>query len=126
MNESQVTRRRPVWIALSALWLDTEIEPGELENIARVMIDSGLTNEELREAYLIEVAPVVYRNLLSVAGEWQGFDEEWLCAEIARNLRERPRRTRWLGWFFLTRRTMTYATEDHWESLMDIVRRHRA
>jgi hypothetical protein len=91
LDQHQIERRRPLWIALSELWLDTELASADLERIARVMADSGLTIEALREVYLLEVAPVVSRNLLVVAGEWAGFDEEWLCSRIVSNLRDRPR-----------------------------------
>jgi hypothetical protein len=121
----QIERRKPLWIALSKLWLDTELKPEDLENIARIMADSGLTIKELREVYLVEVAPVVSPNLCTVAGEWAGFDEEWLCSQIVRNLRDRPRRTRFWSWFPLSRRTMIYATEQYWKRLVDLVQRRR-
>jgi len=63
-----------------------------LERIAQVMAVSGLPIEELRRIYVAEVAPGASANLLQVAGEWAGFDEEWLCQQIMFNLRERPRR----------------------------------
>ena len=119
MNDIDIARRRPVWIALSELWLDTELEPGDLDRIARVMMDSGLAIEELREAYLLHVAPVVYLNSWAAAGEWQGFDEKWLCEKILRNLRERSRRIRFMAWFPPQRWAMTYATERHWSHLID-------
>ena len=125
LDEPWIQRRRPLWVALSELWLDTELSAGDLERIARVMVDSGLTLEELRQVYLVEVAPAVSPNLLVVAGEWAGFDEEWLCSRIVRNLRDRPRRTRFRAWFPLTRRPMLYATERHWTTLAELVRRFR-
>jgi hypothetical protein len=85
-----------------------------------------LTIEALREVYLVEVAPVVSANLLATAGEWAGFDEEWLCSRIVSNLRDRPRLTRFWSWFPPTRRAMTYATEDHWRRLVDLVGQYRA
>lgn len=117
--------RRPVWVALSELWLDTELSEDDLRRIARVLADSGLSLDELRRVYLVEVAPVVHPNLLCVAGEWTGFDEAWLCSQIVRNLRDRPRRTRFLSWFPLTRGLMTYATERHWRRLAELVREIR-
>lgn len=125
LDEQQIQRRRPLWLALSELWLDTELTAEDLERIARTMADSGLTTEELRQVYLVEVAPVVSPNLLTVAGEWGGFDEEWLFARIVRNLRDRPRRTRFRAWFPLTRRPMIYATERHWTTLVELVGRFR-
>ena len=126
LDQHQIERRRPLWIALSELWLDTELFSADLERIARVMADSGLTIKALREVYLLEVAPVVSRNLLVVAGEWAGFDEEWLCSRIVSNLRDRPRLTRFWAWFPLTRRATTYATEEHWRRLIELVGEYRA
>ncbi len=125
LDEQQIQKRRPVWVALSELWLDTELSTADLERIARVMADSGLTIDELRQIYLVEVAPAVSRNLLNVAGEWAGFDEDWLCSQIVRNLRDRPRRTRFWSWFPLTRGPMLYATERHWTTLVEFVHRYR-
>jgi len=125
LDEQQIQKRRPVWTALSELWLDTELSTEDLERIARVMADSGLSIEELRQVYLVEVAPVVSPNLLTVAGEWAGFDEDWLCSQIISNLRDRPRRTRFWAWFPLTRRPMLYATERHWTHLVEFVQRFR-
>jgi len=39
------------------------------------MHDSGYSIDELRHIYLYEVAPAVFGNLLTAAGEWAGFDE---------------------------------------------------
>jgi hypothetical protein len=124
-DSAWIENRRPVWVALSELWLDTELSAGDLKGIARVMVDSGLSIEELRQVYLIEVAPVVAPNLLTVTGAWSGFDEEWLCSQIIRNLRDRPRRTRFWSWFPLTRKTMLYATEEHWATLVELISRLR-
>ena len=89
LDEAEIERRKPVWAALSELWLDTELEDEDLRRIAGVMSQSGYSVDELREIYLFEVAPVVSPNLLSVAGEWAGFDEGWLFAEVARQARRR-------------------------------------
>ena len=102
LDQQLIQKRRPLWSALSELWLDTELSGSDLERIARVMADSGLTVEDLRDVYLVEVGPIVYRNLLMVAGQWGGFDEEWLCSAIVRILRDRPGWTRFRSWFPLT------------------------
>lgn len=123
LDEQQIQQRRPVWAALSQLWLDTELSAEDLERIARVMAESGLSIEQLRQVYAVEVAPVVSPNLRGVAGEWAGFDEDWLCSQIVRNLRDRPKRTRFWCWFPLSRRAMLYATEGHWARLVELVRK---
>jgi hypothetical protein len=111
----ELERRRPVWIALSELWLDTELEEADLRYIAAVMKDSAYDPAQLRAIYLYEVAPVVYRNLLMPAGEWNGFDADWLVAEIERRIRGRSFIGRLL--IRLRQRPMTCASEAYWRRL---------
>lgn len=125
LDSRWIAARRPLWLALSELWLDTELDEKDLERIAAVLAQSGLSIAELRDVYLVEVAPAVYRNLLDPAGVWEGFDETGLTERITSNLRDRPRRTRFLAWFPLTRRMMTYATERHWLCIAASVQRSR-
>jgi hypothetical protein len=125
-DASQLRRRKPVWMALSELWLDAELTDRDLGRIAATMAESNFSLAILREIYLIEVAPVVSRNLLCVAGVWTGFDERWLCSAITHNLRNRLRYIRFLAWFPPTRRMMTYATEERWKNLLELVANHRA
>ncbi len=143
LTDEEVARRKPVWSALSELWLDTELQDDDLSRIAEIMDESGYSLAQLRRIYLFDVAPVVYRNLLCVAGEWAGFDRAWLHAAIVESLdrrdrlsrhrRQRIRRRlrRWPRplarlalrlWRYRAagrRRDylMTYATEGHWNVL---------
>lgn len=91
LDEAGLAQRRPLWIALSVLFLDTELTRADLERIAQAMADSGLSLRELRAVYVREVAPVVSANLRTVAGVWSGFDEVWLCAQIVHHLRNRSK-----------------------------------
>ncbi|MBL8701374.1 MAG: hypothetical protein JNK67_23555 [Alphaproteobacteria bacterium] len=118
LDERQIERRRPVWTALSALWLDTELDDAGLRAIAAVLRESGLPRDELQRIYAVELAPVLGANLLGVAGEWAGFDPTWLSARILDNLRRRPRRTRFWAWFPPTRRAWTYATGESWRRIL--------
>ena len=118
LQPADLERRKPVWIALSTLWLDTELQEEVLRSIADVLRASGYSAETLYEVYLYEVAPAVYTNLLSPAGVWAGFDAEWLCAEVERHARRRSAtRERMLR---LKKGVMTYATEDAWKRLMQL------
>ncbi len=121
MDPAERDRRRPVWIALADLWLDTEITEPMLRHIAGVLRASGYDRATLRAIYLYEVAPVVYRNLLSVAGVWGGFDEVWLCAEAERWVVRR--KASWIvrRWLRLKKPLMTYATDAHWHILMNLL-----
>ena len=123
-DETEIERRKPVWTALSDLWLDTELDESDLSYIAREMHDSGYSIEELRHIYLFEVAPAVYWNLLGFAGVWGCFDIVWLHDTILNSLRKRNRLGTW--WIGVRRRRMTYATEHHWSDLRRRVQARRA
>lgn len=78
--------RRPVWVALSEFYLDTELQDSDFRHIAFAILDSPYTFEEVRKIDKYEVFPVLHANLLSVAGEWAGFDEEALVGSITSRL----------------------------------------
>lgn len=76
-------RRRPVWIAISDLWRDTELKDYEVEHIAEALAEPRYTKDELYEIYAFEVAPAVWSNLMTATPAfWTGFNEDWLVAEI--------------------------------------------
>ena len=86
---SETDRRRPVWLALSELYLDNELQADDLERLANTLTQSSFSLAELRKIDLYEVFPLLQPNLLSVAGEWAGFEESWLFRNCERlyNLR---------------------------------------
>ncbi|AKC86815.1 DUF7079 family protein [Pseudoxanthomonas suwonensis] len=90
--------RLPVWLALSDLYLDTEVAAFH-PHIVRTLAASPYALDELEYILLHEVHPLLRRNLAGVSGEWAGFDPDWLVASILRRL-ERPRWWRALsdGW----------------------------
>jgi hypothetical protein len=120
-DEQEFERRKPVWAALSDLWLDTELTENDLQRIAGVMKRSGYNIVELRDIYLFEVAPVVFLNLLTVAGEWAGFDEEWLFAEATKRAKKQNLILRAMVRLGVGKWLMTYATEGHWAKLVELV-----
>jgi len=120
-DEVEIERRKPVWAALSELWLDTELEDDDLQRIAGVMKRSEYSINELRDIYLFEVAPVVFPNLLTVAGEWAGFDEEWLFAETTKRARRRRLCLRAMVRLGIGKLLMTFATERHWDTLVKML-----
>lgn len=71
-------KRRPLWIALSDLCLDTEITDSTIRYIARTIYEQGFTLEDAEQIAFREVFPPLYANMVSVAGVWSGFDEAWL------------------------------------------------
>ena len=71
--------RRPLWAALSDLYLDTE---PDWERVAVLCATSPFEISALRRILFDEVHPVVHLNLWSTAGVWDGFDQEWLVESI--------------------------------------------
>lgn len=65
--------------ALSTLFLDTEIDIGPIISQLRPL---QFPIPDLERILRYDVFPVVYTNLLNPAGEWAGFEDDWLCAEI--------------------------------------------
>lgn len=96
-------RRRPVWLALSDLFLDTDVTLLQAAN-ARLLAASPYSLEELDTILREEVYPACAFNLREVAGEWAGFDADWLERRIRRGgAPPRPWWRRWqrylmLGW----------------------------
>jgi hypothetical protein len=83
--------RRPVWCALSDLFLDTEITPNTIAYIAQTLHSSPYSLEECEYILWHEVYPVCIRNMYSVAGEWVYFDEDWLVSRITARARLLPK-----------------------------------
>ena len=80
--------REDVWTAMAEHFLDTETRQ-RLPSTAWVCVEAGLTSEAAHTIWCREIIPVVGSNLLSVAGEWAGWDDAWLISEVRR--RQQPR-----------------------------------
>jgi hypothetical protein len=106
--EGDLANRRPVWEALSDLFLDTELTDDVREGLARRLAASPYTIEELRAILYDEVYPACKSNLLSVAGVWTGFDLDWLENEILTHRRA----WRWPLFLSPLRRGVRAAAED--------------
>ncbi|MEO6688848.1 MAG: hypothetical protein ABIS07_05910 [Dokdonella sp.] len=83
--------RRPVWLALSDLYLDTEYR-SFVRTAARDLARSMYTLGELRAILFDEVHPILARNLCVTTGVWERFDQVWLAERIL----AQHRRPRWL------------------------------
>lgn len=105
--------RRPVWVALSEFFLDTELDDGDLERIADLLATSPYSLEELETIYRDETAPVLWHNLNVPAGVWDAFDPDWLCAEAAKRA-EGPSLTLRAAKSVGVDRAMTHATDELW------------
>lgn len=89
---NELERRRPVWDAMSAVFLDTEIDDACLRQIVDTLAASGYSEAELDRIFWDEVCPQLHRNLLCVAGEWDKFDMELVEFGIVRRTPTRFRR----------------------------------
>jgi len=54
----------------------------DLERVAELCTNSKYSLSEMEEIYWNEVRPAVRFNLFSLAGEWAGFDIDWLAQRI--------------------------------------------
>ncbi len=109
-------KRKTIWTAISEFYLDTELEEKDYESIARTLKESNLSIDELKEIDLYEVFPTLQINLMGIAGEWAGFNEDWLDSVCRRNYRRKDR--------FLFRLMVKSANsffywmrKEHWEKL---------
>ncbi len=91
-----LAQRRPVWAALSELFLDTEVR-FFLPSVARDCAASPFTLEVLDRIFWVEVFPEAFGNLLQVAGEWAilTLDEAALVERASRG--SVPRLEKWLA-----------------------------
>lgn len=117
---AELEQRRPVWEALSDLFLDTELQPHEQQWIANTLAESSYREAELEWILRHEVAPILGANLLSVAGEWAGFDQDWLASRILERAQSRLRLPSLTGWLVVR--------SDEWKLTLDrvIARRSQA
>ena len=83
------TPRQEVWLALSDLFLDTDVSLHRAY-ILRTLRASPFDLATLDDIFIREVFPACIANLHEVAGEWAGFEERRLFARIARQ------RAKWL------------------------------
>lgn len=116
LSEREVKLRKPVWIALAELYLDTDSSLS-YEYVVKVCAASKYTTDELEAILRNEVAPAVSGNLLSVAGEWSGFDENWLVKEIRKRCENQPSIFQ-SAKNYLKKLCFQDYTNDHWQIIL--------
>ncbi|MCH6255688.1 hypothetical protein MLD52_03970 [Puniceicoccaceae bacterium K14] len=111
---SELERKKPVWLALSEFFLDTDLDDEAMEHIGAVVIDSGYTLAETKEILMDNLFPALLFNLHDVAGEWEGFPEEWLLKRIEET--QNPN-------FFkkLYHKANFYLVKDYWNRLAETI-----
>jgi hypothetical protein len=81
------------WIALADMFRDTELQPSDVNTIARTLVEAGLNSKHAHAVLFDEVAPVFGKNLISVAGNWDGWSDEFVVREVQAYLARRQQRT---------------------------------
>ena len=89
--ENDIDNRLPVWVACSELCLDTALGEDGFRRIARVCAASPYSGADLDRIMCAEVWPAFGVNLLSVAGEWAGWDEAFVKERVLQSQRRRWR-----------------------------------
>lgn len=118
LTEEEIERRRPLWIELSDLYLDTELETSDHGRMSDAIVASGFTLEEVERILRCELGPVLGMNLLSVAGAWSGFDPDRLVEAVLDRQRSWRRH--------LPSFTAFRMIQDHWKPVRARVARKRS
>jgi hypothetical protein len=76
-------------MALADLYLDTQSELF-VPNVIQHAEEGGFSSDAVNHILRWEVRPALYKNYLSVAGEWAGWDQNWLVERILDCMKRRP------------------------------------
>jgi hypothetical protein len=110
-----IDNHKLIWIAISEFYLDKELQETDFQVIAKIIIKSKFNFEEIRAIDKYEIFPVLKYNLLQVAGEWAGFEEDWLIENITLSLQRKSKfrrvRIEISYWFF------QWMYKDYWKNL---------
>ncbi|GEO23520.1 DUF7079 family protein [Cyclobacterium qasimii] len=113
-TETDIANRKPIWEALSKFYLDTELQEEDFKEICKTFHKSPYDLEEIMDIDRYEVFPVLQMNLLSVAGEWEGFDKDWLFSKCQKNYKKRTSRL-FKFWYRANNRLWYWMKKDYWE-----------
>jgi hypothetical protein len=75
-------QEKQAYTILSELFLDTEHTQLELNHLTSSLRPLGIPVLTLEHVLRYDLFPILSPNLLSIAGEWQGFDEDWLLQQV--------------------------------------------
>lgn len=115
-TDAKTQSRRVARCAISELFVDTELDERDFARLRAMLNESQLSQTELDFIYYEEIAPLLYRNLDVPAGEWAGFDPDWLEAEIGKRQVKAP--SGGASWLSRARRYwVTRTTRNDWQKL---------
>ncbi|REC48866.1 DUF7079 family protein [Chryseobacterium pennipullorum] len=90
MTEKNLEERKLIWVALSELYLDIELQESDLRYMARIFLESPFDLNKIKLIDRDEVFPVLFSNLLNPTGEW-GFNEKRLAESIVSWMEKRSK-----------------------------------
>ena len=112
-------KERKAYIALSDLFLDTVID---VDCVASALRPLHISTSTLYDMLRYDLFPILYPNLLGVAGVWDAFDEVWLLSQIEEQRAGGPgwaqRFLHWVAWL-----TIGQAVSEPWDQVKDILQR---
>jgi hypothetical protein len=82
LSEFDTARRLPIWTAMSEVFLDTETTDDTYRYIAAEIRRSVLTASEAHAIMRDDVAPAFIFNLFGIAGEWTGWQEDFVRERV--------------------------------------------
>jgi len=112
MSPEDLKRRRPVWDAMSDLFLDTETR-WDVPLVARICADSDYDDATLERIFWVEVFPEAIPNMLSIFGEWGALD----LPEASLISRAKLGRMPWVRQYLWGR-----MVKSEWRAALDITR----
>ncbi len=92
LTEADLKLRRPVWQAMSEIWLHEDITDYDLNYIAIRLSDTEFSSEELRTIFYTEVVPVVKKGQYIMNSKWFVIEANWLEDSILKHLYDEKKR----------------------------------
>lgn len=124
-SDRELANRRIAWDHLSTLFLDTDLSDEQIEQLARSLRFSGFSVAELETILEVELAPLLYANRCSPAGEWSGFDTEWIESAIRNGAHREIHKWYRLIDRFRCRRVLQSVKDEYWDRLASSLSRLR-
>jgi len=106
--------RHELWGLLAEHFLDSETRQ-DIPHTALRCVELGCSPAEARDIWCYEVTPAVWANARSVAGEWAGWNHDWLVERIEHQRRRPPKRR--AAWAYVSYRLRVGGLHGTWTAI---------
>lgn len=89
LDKDEIEWRLPIWVVLSALFLDTSIDAHDHDRMAETLAQSPYSVAAIERILREDVSPAFSWNLLQVAGEWAGWHDDDVRSIVTRSVERR-------------------------------------